>query len=39
VVALVHADGKVWTLFATGGVDSPSPPALYLHGPLRHPTP
>ena len=36
VVALVEADGKFWTLFATGGMD---PAALYLHGPLRHPAP
>ena len=36
VVTLVEAEGKLWTLFATGGMD---PPALYLHGPLRHPTP
>jgi hypothetical protein len=36
VVTLVEAEGKVWTLFATGGMD---PPALYLHGPLRHPAP
>jgi hypothetical protein len=39
IVSLVEAEGKFWVLFATGGVDSPSPPALYLHGPLRHPAP
>jgi hypothetical protein len=36
IVGVAQIESAVWTLFSAGG---PQAPALYLHGPLRHPAP